>query len=157
MLKSTPPQRTPKGRIKKYLSYREAWSRIKAAKDNGYYFEAVTLEESIICDRLISYLISSGVIDRPVAGNNYPSFGRLIELWKQCTGMPISEGRVGNLQESVDEWRKLRNNVVHGMVKSYPDTEPDDITSFIEEAERVAEEGKKLARAVSEWRKKVKK
>jgi hypothetical protein len=84
-----------------------------------------------------------------------PSFGRLIELWKQCTGMPISEGRVSNLQESVDEWRKLRNNVVHGMVKSYPDTEPDDITSFIEEAERVAEEGKRLARAVSEWRKKV--
>jgi hypothetical protein len=78
MLKSTPPQRTPKGRIKKYLSYREAWSRIETAKDNGYYFEAVTLEESIICDRLISYLISSGVIDRPVAGNNYPSFGRLI-------------------------------------------------------------------------------
>ena len=157
MLKSTPPKQTPKGRVKKYLGYREAWSRIRIAQKNGHYLEAVTLEESIICDRLISYLVSNGALARPVSGNNHPSFSSLIGLWKRTEGTPISEGGFSNLQESVDTWRILRNKVVHGIVKSYPDTEPDDITSFLEEAERAAEEGRKLARAVSKWREKAKK
>jgi hypothetical protein len=155
MLKSTPPQQTPKGNANKYRRYREAWTRIKKAKDDEYYFEAVTLEESIICDRLISYLVSRGVT---CADNKYLSFENLICEWERVTGgIPISEGNISNLQESVCEWKQLRNEVVHGMVKSCPDTELDDIQSFMEEARRAAEEGEKLARAVDNWQKKVKK
>ena len=41
----------------KYLSYREAWARIKQAQQQQFFLEAVTLEESIITDRLICYLV----------------------------------------------------------------------------------------------------
>lgn len=105
--------------------------------------------------RLISYLVSRGVT---CADNKYLSFENLICEWERVTGdIPISEGNISNLQESVCEWKQLRNKVVHGMVKSCPDTELDDIQSFMEEARRAAEEGEKLARAVDNWQKKVKK
>lgn len=32
----------------KYLSYREAWCRIKVAQEQDFYMEAVTVEESLI-------------------------------------------------------------------------------------------------------------
>lgn len=155
MLKSILPQRTPKGNADKYLRYREAWTRITAAMNDRYYFEAVTLEESIICDRLISYLAGKGVT---CVDSSYQSFDNLIKAWEQDTGgIPISEGNISNLQERVCEWKQLRNKVVHGMVKSCPDTELDDIQSFIEEARHAAEEGAKLARAVDNWQRRVKK
>lgn len=47
-----------KGNAAKFWSYREAWTRIKQAQEQGFYLEAVTIEESIISDRLMSYLIS---------------------------------------------------------------------------------------------------
>ena len=153
MLKSILPQRTPKGNANKYLRYREAWTRIKEAMNDGYYFEAVTLEESIICDRLISYLEGRGV-----TCVDYQSFDYLIKAWERDTGsIPISEGNISNLQKSVCEWKQLRNKVVHEMVKSCPDTGLDDIQSFMEEARCAAEEGAKLARAVDNWQRRVKK
>lgn len=40
----------------KYLSYKEAWSRITKGLENGSYLEVVTICESIIADRLWSYV-----------------------------------------------------------------------------------------------------
>jgi hypothetical protein len=62
MLKSIISQNSITGNVVKYLSYREAWTRIKQAQEQGFYLEAVTLEESIITDRLISYLVGVGAI-----------------------------------------------------------------------------------------------
>lgn len=80
MLKSTPPSRKPSGKARKYLSYREAWTRIKVAQEQGFYLEAVTLVESIISDRLVSYLVSVGETD--VTGG-YVSLHRLIRRWRE--------------------------------------------------------------------------
>ena len=153
MLKSTPPTKKPSGKARKYLSYREAWTRIKEAQEQGFYLEAVTLVESIISDRLVSYLVSVGEMD--VAGR-YVSLSALIRRWKERKPESISFGGYSDLQAAVDHWRQLRNNVIHGMVKSPPDTEPDDPVDFIAKAREAAATGEKLAKAVSRWRDKQK-
>lgn len=115
----------------------------------------MTLEESIITDRLISYLVGTGAIQRADELHKYPSFGQLINKWKEKHAKPIcirvKSIDFQNLQTSVDNWRKRRNKVVHGMVKSHPGTATDDILNFLYEAKLTAQEGDILARAVSSW------
>lgn len=154
-LMSSIPNRTPEGNVTKNLSYREAWSRIKKAQEQGFYLEAVTLEESIITDRLISYLVGVGAINRAVELNNYPGFAQLIQKWKIQNPNPINIQKYCDLQTAVDEWRRYRNQVVHGMVKSHPGTATDNVMDFLEKAKLTAEQGKMLARAVSYWVKRM--
>ena len=158
ILKSKNLPQNLQGNIFKYLSYREAWARIKQAQEQNFFLEAVTLEESIITDRLICYLVVTGALKRARELHQYPSFGQLIKTWSLLHGAPISiqvkSTEFKNLQSSVDSWRQGRNKVVHGMVKSHPGTATDDIVNFLEEAKATAREGEILARAVSSWVKK---
>jgi hypothetical protein len=118
--------------------------------------ETITIVESIISDRLISYLVHTNSIDFLEKSDKYPSFNSLIKCWKKSTAVEIDEACV-ELQEDVDNWRDLRNKIVHGMVKSHPDTETADIESFLELARLTAQKGESLARAVSSWCSKAKK
>lgn len=154
-LMSSIPNKTPEGNDTKYLSYKEAWSRIKKAQKQGFYLEAVTLQESIITDRLISYLVGVGFIQRAVEPNNYPGFGQLINKWKAQHPNQINIQDYSDLQTAVDEWRIKRNKVVHGMVKSHPGEATESVIDFLEEAKLTAEQGEQLARAVSYWVKKI--
>jgi hypothetical protein len=151
MLKSDAPSKQPTGNTSKYLSYREAWTRIKLAQAEGFYFEAITLIESIISDRLTSYLVGSGQIKRQTAMHKYPSLAKLIEAWKKATKTPIAQGDYTNLQHAIDAWRLSRNRLIHSMVRSHPGTPTEDITDFLEAAKQTAQQGEKLARAVSSW------
>ncbi|WP_228014440.1 hypothetical protein [Fortiea sp. LEGE XX443] len=157
MKKSEMPKTPPKGNAAKYLSYREAWARIKVACQEGFYLEAITLQESIITDRLISYLTVVGEIQKPTEVHQYPSFGKLIQLWKKQNPLPIEVGGQTSLQEAVDQWRILRNQAVHGMVKSHPGTPTVPVDDFLAVAERAAHEGTLLAKTVSEWCRKIRK
>ncbi len=148
--------KTPKGNVAKYLSYKEAWSRIKKAQEQGFYLEAVTLEESIITDRLISYLVGVGAIERAAEIRKYPGFAKLIQIWKKQNPTPINTRTYCDLQTAVEQWSRQRNKIVHGMVKSHPGTATDNVIDFLEEAKLIAEEGKTLARVVSYWVKKTK-
>lgn len=146
----------PDGNAAKYFSYREAWGRIKKAQGHGFYLEAVTLEESIISDRLISYLVAIGVFN--VSGKlKSTNFGPLIKEWMNHVPEPIVDRYFDNLQAAVDRWRERRNKIVHGMVKSIPGTNHDDVINFLEEAKLTAEQGDALARAVCNWHKRMKK
>ncbi len=154
-LKSQNWQRIRRGNFLKYLSYREAWARIRQAQQQKFFLEAVTLEESIMTDRLICYLVITGAIEPAKELHQYPSFGQLITIWRQVHPQLISirvkSTDFNNLQQSVNDWRKRRNLVVHGMVKSHPGTATAYIMDFLEEAKLAAKEGELLARAVSHW------
>jgi hypothetical protein len=113
VLKSTPTAQEAEGNTKKFLSYREAWARIRLSIDTGFFFEAVTLEESVISDRLISFLRDCG---ETFPKKNY-SFSELIKLWRKYEPSPIDFRNVNDLQQAVDRWRERRNDVVHGIVK----------------------------------------
>ena len=54
MRKSKTLEKSIAGNASKYYSYREAWTRIKLAQENGFYLEAIAIQESIISDRLIA-------------------------------------------------------------------------------------------------------
>jgi len=78
----------PNQNANKYFSYSEAWVRIKKARGSGFYLEAVTLEESIIADRLLSFLVCIGEIDAEAQVEKC-SFGQLIQLWTKRAPQPI--------------------------------------------------------------------
>jgi len=133
----------------KYSSYREAWTRIGRALDSDFPFEAVTILESMISDRLLSFLVGVGVSPQPTLRS---SFFQLIQSWKEV--MREREDIEGlELATKVDDWRRARNAVVHGLVKSEPGTPTARVGPFIDEAREAAEEGKRLARAVDNWHK----
>jgi len=144
----------PRTNAGKYFSYREAWERIGRAITQGFYLEAVTLEESIISDRLCSYFCKIGTLDSEKLKHRHPSLAELIKLWNKHEPEPISDPirnpRFYYLQESLDVWRAKRNHVVHGIVKSSGECH-DDILNFIQEAERVARDGELVAKSVANW------
>jgi len=146
----------PAGNANKYFSYSEAWVRIKKARGSGFYLEAVTLEESIIADRLVSFLVCIGEIQAESRVEKC-SFGQLIQLWTKRVPQSIPVRYFPDLRFAVEEWRKHRNQVVHGMVKSVPGAQHCDVLDFLKEAEFVAFQGEALARAVSDWVRKAKK
>ena len=154
--KRFPAVPVPDRNANKYFSYSEAWVRIKKARGSGFHLEAVTLEESIIADRLVSFLVCVGEIQTESRVEKC-SFGQLIQLWTKRTPQPIPVQYLPDLRSAVDEWRKHRNRVVHGMVKSMPGAQHGDVLDFLKEAEFVAFQGEALAHAVSDWVRKARK
>lgn len=138
------------GNYAKYLSYREAWKRINESVNNGFHFEAVTIAESIISDRLLSYIWG---VDPQSKITTRDPFAKLIKEWKRL-GAPLPlYPSYKDLGAAVDDWRARRNEIVHGLVKSEPGKPTNDVNSFLEQAEKTAKEGADLARKVSEWHK----
>ena len=145
----------PDGNAAKYFSYREAWGRIKQSIALGYYLEAVTLEESIISDRLISYLVRVGAVKSDSKLQTQP-LASLIREWKSHVPETICDSFCHDLQSEIDDWRMRRNKVVHSMVKSIPGDDHLDILDFKKEAELVALKGERLAKSLCNWCKKIK-
>jgi hypothetical protein len=141
------------GNIDKYLSYREAWSRINNPKASC--FEVVMLCESIISDRILSYVLAPIHKVRSNA-NCRTSFAKLIEEWRRLAGNTLLQRDRSDLGSEVDAWRQERNAIVHGLVKSYPGTPTVPVSSFLERAKCTANKGTDLATFVSNWQKRQK-
>lgn len=126
MRKSNPSAKSISGNARKYESYKEAFARIKLAQADGYYLEAIAIAESIICDRLISYLTrpqSARPIKKDRRGR-WPQLSDLIRSWRK-------ESPDSRLCNRVDEWRQTRNTAVHGFAKSDPGTPTMDLEKFL--------------------------
>ena len=127
----------------KYLSYTKAWERINAAIEAGFNLEAITIEESIISDRLLSYVLGVAPNSKIKAKSG---LAELIVHWRKHAGATLIKPDGTDLGKATDVWRNKRNTAVHGLVKSAPggspQIQPDD---FFELARQTAEEGKALA------------
>ena len=158
-----------RGNINKHAAYAEAHARMKAALEAGFYFEVITIAESIISDRLISYLARPGAGSikkhtKKSGDEQWPGFGKLIEAWKaefkdgiEVSSSAIRERAGGNLVEAVNSWREARNAAIHAIAKSDPGEAPEKpITSFVEDAMRTAELGRLLASEVDNWHRRMK-
>jgi hypothetical protein len=148
---STIPEKIPGGNAEKYYSYREAWTRINASLEHGFYFEAITIQESIISDRLIEYLVAIGDVEPAAELHRYPNFHDLISRWKKDQPQPIAEGPFPDLQGEVDQWRRKRNLILHNIVRSHPGAPTAPIDEFVSTAEEAARTGVALARALTNW------
>ncbi len=165
----TPPAAAPKRRLRKskprspdwaagnaakFFGYAEAWTRISRATKSGYFLEAVTIEESIVSDRLLSFLQKTcGLTLHPRVTR---TFSKVIERWEKEFEARLSDApelmlASRALHERLDTWRERRNDVVHGLVKSTVGKTDDHIENFLVAAELAAIEGKAVARAISSW------
>jgi hypothetical protein len=137
-----------KGNADKYWSYRVAWSRIDKAIAETFYLEAVTLEESIIADRLISLLSSkeSELVSFYSDGTccRYPRYADLIKKWKKHFPDTL-------LAQEAEDWGKKRNAILHGMVKGSPGKPTRKVVDFFADAEQIAIDGRKLAKSIASW------
>jgi hypothetical protein len=143
--KSTEPNKSIQGNADKYLAYREAWARIKESQSQGFYLEAITIEESIISDRLSSYFRNVLKTDRQPN-----SLKRMQDLWKKHHPEPIVFGDYDDLVTALDKWREGRNRSIHAIVNSHEHPE-QSIELFLSNSQEVAAQGEKLALAVSQW------
>jgi hypothetical protein len=142
------------GNEAKFHSYREAWARIKDARRQKFFLEAITIQESIISDRLLSVLEKTWEVQlRP---NTKKLVGQVIERWyseskKRFSADEASLVELTALHSRIDSWRSLRNDAVHGIVKSTVARLDDHIDAFLHTASQAAEEGEKIARAIDRW------
>jgi len=128
------------GNKAKHESYREAFARIKAANHSKFFIESVAIQEAIISDRLKSHLDYYGKLPKRM------QLADLLKAWDELNNAQRIEVRV-NLPEMVNEWRKLRNLSVHGLISA------GSVDTFLETAEAAAKSGEILARAVCDWHK----
>lgn len=148
--KSRSPGQPSNGNAAKYESYKEAWARIRQALEAGFYLEAIVIEESIIADRLTSYLTACGRM--PTA--RFPGLFQLVQSWRQDE-VPALDNQLGDLKKAInDDWRIARNDAVHAIVKSPPGTPTTPVDDFLDRAKMAAELGAELARAVDRWHRK---
>jgi hypothetical protein len=141
------------GNEAKYYAYKEAWARIKQSIKQGYYLEAVTIEESILSDRMASFIIKASVTS--LSNGTVFKFHNLIGAWfKLAKTFCCSDDdllAIDDLHRRIVLWSKHRNDIVHGIVKSKVGHKDDHVTNFLREALAAAIEGESLAKAVSSW------
>jgi|JI10StandDraft_1071094.scaffolds.fasta_scaffold467980_2 hypothetical protein len=135
------------GKTERYNQYLEAWERIKEASKKGFYLEAITIQESIMNDRLISHLkgIKEEFLDDKGKQIKKPRFGLLI-------GRAKLKYPTEKLFRDMEAWSQQRNKAIHRIVR----IGVVSIDDFLEEAKACAENGEKLAREVSRWHSKQK-
>lgn len=130
----------------RYLRYKLAFERMDEALEEGWLLEAISLQESIISDRLISFLEMNGR-----AVESFQSLSKLIsESRLVVTGSP---DRVkDDFFDELDAWRLNRNKCIHGFCKldAYAhDTESVQIFSNI--MFDTAKRGRELADLAKEF------
>lgn len=139
--------------VKKYLSYKEAYSKMNNAIKLGFYLEAITIQESIISDRLLSFVIGKNIvrISENELHKSEVNFSNLLKKTKDF----MSEYKT--LPDELELFRKDRNTCVHLLVKSFPGKPTIDVLNFNSLARETSVKGKRLTRKVLEWHKTEKK
>ncbi|MFZ0244250.1 hypothetical protein [Candidatus Binatus sp.] len=153
-----------KGNVKLRDRYQNAWERIDGALEQGFYFEAIAVEESILSNRITSFLygiksLTAADLEGRTATRKkrFWSLDQLIKLWRKAK----EEGLV--LEDSVclidraNDWRCRRNRALHELTKSFPGKPPEaDLCVFVDDVRETAQLGKRLASDVSNWHKRQK-
>ena len=122
--------------MERYRTYTDVIARYNKAIKAEFYLEAITLMESIIADRLESYLIRK-------TGNKALAFKTLEKLIRGLKNnndvlMPISD---------IEDWKNSRNMFLHEMAK-IEDGKYEDFQTKYYDAKQCAEDGMKLFRMV---------
>lgn len=138
----------------KYLSYREAWGRIKLVSRWERFLEAVTLEGRIISDRLLSFLEKR--CGPSLKGGTRGSFNQIVQKRPYIAATlhesdPAEIEALNALEGHLHTWRNGRNEVVRGIVKSKASHRVDHIGNFFLATEAHARTGEKLDSETDAW------
>lgn len=125
---------------------------MKKAIEGKFYLEAITIQESIITDRLLSFVIRKELIntsDSKLLIRNI-SLNNLTKLSKEHFDDDA-------LIIELDEFRFSRNNCIHAMVKSFPGNPTQKVSEFQKLARETSFRGRVLTRKVDAWHTRMKK
>ncbi|MDP5459601.1 hypothetical protein [Alishewanella sp. SMS8] len=122
---------------KKETRFQEILDRINKAILNGFYLEAIALQESCISDRLSLALYMKG----KKAGTK--SLSKLIEL---CDSFVSCD-----LLKQINSWRRDRNKSIHNLVRSSPLEEQKELFELDKFTSVTAEKGMALTLNVNNW------
>jgi len=136
----------------KFYSYRYAYSQMRRAIEGKFYLEAITIQESIITDRLLSFVIRKELID----SSDSKLLIRNISL-NNLTKLSKDHFDDDALIIELDEFRFSRNNCIHAMVKSFPGNPTQKINEFQKLARETSLSGRILTRKVDAWHSRMKK
>jgi hypothetical protein len=138
--------------IQKYFSYKFAFERIDAAIAAGFYLEAITIEESILTDRLFRFCHDHGLSKTAYQA----TLGDITTKIRKIDPANFSNFPIDFLEE-LDNFRIGRNACLHQIAKSDPGTPTMDYSEFMSRAKSLAISGKQLVKRVSNWAAKYKK
>lgn len=122
--------------------YKQAHGAIKGALQNHAWLEAIVTEESIISDRIESYLAAHRNI------KEMQPLGRNIERFEKYVNLEFPENR--ELLADLKEWRTSRNFAVHMMVK-IEEGQDLDWSARVNLVKQSAIKGAALANRVKNW------
>ena len=149
---SNPPTTPTNGNQAKYLSYRLAHDRMKAAIEADFPLEAVTIAESLITDRLLSFVNFHGAgFDKPEKAMLVRVAEKAVKICQKITQDPQGQA----LAERAQSWAQERNNVLHAIAKSAQGQGPKTpAESFLAVARDVAARGLALVKDIKSWHQK---
>lgn len=144
----------------KGATFAYAFKRMNESIRDCYYLEAITLAESIISDRLYSFVKFHESVGKPLLHEKEKkaakrtSLGNLTTKARRYNNVQSLTKSGQNMFDAIDEWRDARNECIHSIAKSEPGTPTVSVDEFIELARNTAVNGKQLARLVCDWHKK---
>lgn len=125
---------------------------MKKAIEGKFYLEAITIRESIITDRLLSFVIRKELIST----SDCKLLIRNISL-NDLTKLSKEHFDDDALIIELDEFRFSRNNCIHAMVKSFPGNPTQKVSDFRKLARETSFSGRVLTRKVDAWHTRMKK
>ena len=138
--------------IAKYLSYKLAMEQLNRALEFRFPIEAISIEESVISDRLLSTLNASLQKQSVKQCDISASLGGVLSRCKG--GLAFLEDEEMKMLKEIDAWRKERNRAIHGIVKSRQGEGPAvSAEVFMTHAMIWAKEGAELMQKVQNWSK----
>jgi len=124
-------------------SYQAALARVAESITNGYFLEAIALEECLISNCLFNYLNNTG------ATLDKPSFKLLLTAIRKSA--QSVDGSSISLFKKIDVWRVARNKAIHGFITATSDSLNQSRQSFQRLVETTAKEGEALCESVVSW------
>jgi len=141
-------QKPIKANHAKFLSYKLAHERMKAAVEAGFPLEAVAIAESLITDRLLSFINFYGADFDPEKSTLGGVAQKAAKICRETSNDPVGEA----LATKAEMWAKDRNSVLHAIAKSGQGVGPKIATyAFVEHAHGVAVRGLDLVKQVKSW------
>jgi hypothetical protein len=142
--------------VKKGAAYAWAFARMEAAFDQEFYLECICLAESVISDRLLSYLKAPHLREAVPEHDEKTTLGTLVGSWLKVPGVSRKWRDESDLGAAVSRWKDGRDRAVHSAAKSGPGRATKLPIAFKKDAKKVAKQGRKLARYVVAWHRKTK-
>ena len=132
----------------KYFTYRYAIDQINKAIDAGFFLEAITIEESILVDRLYRFCRDNKM--KKMAEK--ATLGDTIQCIKKISDEVQQAEKIDFLDE-LDCFREKRNTCLHQIAKSEPGEPTMPFEEFLNLARKTALDGRELTQKVGNWSK----